>query len=533
MSEAYDFDFIVIGSGFGGSVSAMRLSEKGYSVCVLERGRRYRAEDFPKSNWNVRKFLWMPKMKLLGIQVLSLFKNILILSGSGVGGGSLNYGNVLVEPGDAFYNAETWKDLRNWKETLAPCYAEAKRMLGVVKNPRSTVADETLLDVARRMGRDHTFRMLDVGVFFGEPEKTVSDPYFGGGGPDRAGCNFCGGCLVGCRYNAKNTLDKNYLHFAEKNGTRIVPDAQVYDIRPMQEGKVGFTVSFQDPSAWVMKKKRRLKTRSVVVAAGALGTVDLLLRCKEINRSLPKISDQLGRNARTNSETLLGVTTRDKSINFSEGVGITSGFYPDDVTYIEPVRYPEGSSFMKLIAGPLTEGRSWPVRAVKFIANIFLHPLDSFHLIFHLNWARSSIIFLVMQTLDTRLHFSIKRSILPFPRAKLVTTPDKGKRISAFIQIGYDVAKRFSKKVKGIPQSTITEAVLNIPATAHILGGCIIGKDAAHGVVDEYCRVFGYDNLYVADGSVIPANLGVNPSLTITALAEHAMKGIKQKKEMT
>ena len=533
MPEAYDYDFIVIGSGFGGSVSAMRLSEKGYSVCVIERGRRYRTEDFPKTNWNLRKFLWMPKMKLLGIQVLTLFKNILILSGSGVGGGSLVYGNALVEPGDAFYNAESWKELRNWKETLAPCYAEAKRMLGVVRNTHATITDETLLDVAREMKRDHTFRMLDVGVFFGEPEKTVPDPYFGGSGPDRAGCNFCGGCMVGCRYNAKNTLDKNYLYFAEQNGTKIVPDAQVYNIVPIQEGKAGFEVFFQDPSAWLNKKKRRLTARSVVVAAGALGTMDLLLRCKEVEKTLPKMSNMLGYNARTNSETLLGVTTRDKTINFSEGIGISSGFNPDDVTYLEPVRYPDGSSFMKFIAGPMTEGRSWFVRAVKFITNIFLHPLDSFHLIFHLNWARRSIIFLVMQTLDTRLHFSMKRSLVPFPRVKLVTAPDKGKRISAYIQVAYDVAKRFSKKVRGIPQSTITEAVLNIPATAHILGGCVIGKDAAHGVVDEHCRVFGYENLYVVDGSVVPANLGVNPSLTITALAEHAMSGIEEKKQIS
>lgn len=523
------FDFVVIGSGFGGSVSAMRLTEKGYSVCILERGRRFLTEDFPKTNWNLRKYLWMPKLKLLGIEAMTLFNNVLILSGSGVGGGSLVYGNVLLEPGDSFYNAEGWKGLANWKEELAPHYGEAKRMLGIARNPRSTVADDIMHEMAKEMKRGHTFNYLDVGVFFGEPEKTVPDPYFGGKGPERAGCNFCGGCLIGCRYNAKNTLDKNYLYFAEKNGAKIIPEAKVYKILPIGDGGKGYEVYFEKPSAWFAKKKRRLRARAIVISAGVLGTLELLLRCKHVYKTLPKISDKLGFEVRTNSETILGVTTKDKTIDFSEGVAVTSSFYVNDATHIEVARYPAGSSFMKLIAGRMTEGQLPLARAIKFVANIFLHPVDTLRLLLHPNWAKKTIIFIGMQTVDAKIRFKVKRSVFSFFCRSLVTEADKEKRASGYIKIAYDFTKAFAKRVRGIPQSTIPEAVLDIPITVHILGGCVIGKDPSHGVVNDRCRVFGYKNMYITDASIIPANLGVNPCLTITALAEYAMSKVETK----
>lgn len=526
----YDFDFIVVGSGFGGSVSAMRLSEKGYKVCVLERGKRYRAEDYPKSNWSLRRYLWMPIIKCFGIQNLSLFKNVLILSGSGVGGGSLVYANTLLQPSDAFYKASAWRDLADWKKELEPHYATARKMLGVTRNPITTEIDTKLKEIAHDMGRGHTFTSVDVGIYFGEPGKQgqmVPDPFFGGAGPERAGCNMCGGCMVGCRHGAKNTLDKNYLYFAEKNGAEVRPESSVYDIRPLEGG--GYEVFVERSTAWLFKERYSLRARSVVLSAGVLGTVNLLLKCKLVTRSLPNISDRLGHDVRTNSEALVGVTTRDPKLDFSQGIAITSSFFPDEHTHIEPVRYPKGSSFMKLLAAPMADEGTRVTRPLKLVLASILNPIDTLRLIFNRRWAENTIILLVMQTLDNKMRFKLGRNLFTFFRKKMTTHVDAEQKIPSYIAVGHVVARALASKVNGIPQSAVNEVMLQIPTTAHILGGCGIAADRDHGVIDVNHEVFGYKGLYVCDGSVIPANLGVNPSLTITAMTERCMSRIPPK----
>ncbi|MBI2605755.1 MAG: GMC family oxidoreductase [Deltaproteobacteria bacterium] len=527
-SRRFDFDYIVVGSGFGGSVSALRLSEKGYKVCVLERGRRYGTEDYPLTNWNLRKYLWMPLLKCFGIQNMSLFRDILILSGCGVGGGSLVYANTLLEPGDSFYKSPHWKDLADWKAELAPHFATAKKMLGVTRNPRFNEADEKLHEVAREMGRDQTFSGVDVGVFFGkagEEGRNVPDPYFEGKGPARAGCNLCGGCMVGCRYNAKNTLDKNYLYFAEKNGAEIRPESNVVDIRPLEGG--GYEIQVERSTAWFLKQPYALRARGVVLAAGVLGTVNLFLRCRDVTRSLPRLSPRVGFDVRSNSEALIGVTTKDRGRDFTRGLAITSGFYPDGHTHVEPVRYPKGSSFMRLLAVPMVDAGNRFTRPLKMLATCLVQPLSLMWLVFNRRWAESTVILLVMQTLDSRMRLKLGRSLFTFFRRGMGTEVDSAQKVPSFIPIGHMVARSLAKKVNGIPQSAVNEVLLQIPTTAHILGGCVIGADQGRGVIDSGHEVFGYKNMYVCDGSVIPANLGVNPSLTITAMTERCMRKIR------
>ncbi|MGK5085448.1 GMC family oxidoreductase [Bdellovibrionota bacterium FG-1] len=529
-----EYDYIIIGSGFGGSVSALRLAEKGYKVCVLERGKRYQDSDFAQTNWDVRRFLWMPLLKCFGIQNLSLFKNILVLSGSGVGGGSLVYANTLLEPGKDFFEAPIWKDLADWKAELSPHYAAARQMLGVTPNPRLNFVDETLRDIAVEMGRGDTFKTADVGVFFGESGKTVPDPYFGGKGPERAGCKFCGGCMVGCRHNAKNTLVKNYLYFAEKQGINIISEQQVTDIRPIEtaQGVQGYEVQAECSTAWFSKKPRILKARQIIVSAGVLGTLSLLLRCKFVTRSLSRISERLGHDVRTNSEALIGVSElgATEERDYSKGVAISSVFHPDNHTHIEPVRYSHGSDFMRLLAAPMTDGGNRLIRPLKFILTLLSKPVDTIRLLFNRNWAGTTVILLVMQTLDNKMSFKLGRSLFTFFRKKLTTAPEEGSlRVPSYIPIGHQVARAFAKKVGGIPQSALNEVVLSIPTTAHILGGCGIGASPKTGVIDQNHQVFGYPGLYICDGSTIPANLGVNPSLTITALTERAMSRIPKK----
>ena len=530
------YDFVIIGSGFGGSVSAMRLTEKGYKVLVLERGKRFRDEDFPKTNWNIWKYLWLPALRCFGIMQFSLLKDVLVLHGDGVGGGSLMYGNVLMEPEEKYFDQPDWKNVNDWKSALKPHYAQARFMLGVNQSQNLWTADEILKRMADREGVGDTFRTTEVGVFFGEEGKEdqeVKDPYYGGEGPSRQGCNFCGGCMVGCRYNAKNSLVKNYLYFAEKWGAEVWPECEVHDIQPLidsQQDGARYQVAYRRTTAWLNKPEHKVRAHNVIVSAGTLGTNSLLLRCRDITQSLPKISSQLGKMVRTNSETLFGVINRELTTNYSEGLAITSVFQPDQVTAVEPVRYPEGSSFIRLLSGPLIQpGGSVPTRILRTLVNIVLHPIDFLSNYFIPGWAHRTTIFLVMQTEDNQIHLRLGRSFLTLYRRNLVSMSDEEKTIPHTIEVGQKIVSNFAQETNGIPVSSIHESLFNVPTTAHLLGGCSIGRDDREGVLDLDCQVFNYPGLYVVDGSIVPANPGINPSLTITALAEYAMNRMPPK----
>ncbi len=527
-------DFVVIGSGFGGSVAAMRLAEKGYRVLVLERGRRFRDEDFARTNWNIFKYLWLPALRCFGIQSLTLLRNVLVFHGSGVGGGSLVYAGVLMEPDDALFKAHGWRHLANWKTVLRPHYETAKRMLGVTPNPHLWPADEALRGIADELGQGDTFQPTEVGVFFGEPGREgepVDDPYFGGEGPLRHGCNHCGGCMVGCRYNAKNTLVKNYLHFAERWGAEIRAEVTVTNIRALPGSEpdgARYEVTTRPTTAWLHRPHSTLRARNVVLAAGVLGTLKLLYHCRDVARTLPDLSPRLGERVRTNSEALLGATARGRQTDFSRGLAITSVFRADGVTAIEPVRYPEGSSFMRLLAAPLVEaGDSGAVRRVlKVLAAALRRPLDFLRAAVFPGWAFRTTILLVMQTEDTLMRLRFGRGLLTLFRRGLISEPDAESPCVAELPVGHTVTRAFARRVDGIPQGAITESLLNIPTTAHILGGAPMGRSAEEGVVDANCEAHNYPGLYVVDGSIVPANPGINPSLTIAALAEHAMSHI-------
>ncbi|MBX3065071.1 MAG: GMC family oxidoreductase [Anaerolineae bacterium] len=536
MRDQTVFDYVIIGSGFGGSVSAMRLAEKGYSVLVLERGKRYRDPDFAKNNWMIWKYLWAPWLRCFGILQISLFKHVLVLHGSGVGGGSLGYANVLMEPSDELFTSPAWSHLADWKQLLKPHYATARRMLGVAVNPRLGPADQVLREIAAELGSDSTFQATPVGVFFGKPEQAdqeVPDPYFDGEGPARRPCNFCGGCMVGCRHNAKNTLVKNYLYFAEKKGAQVWSEIEARDVRPL-EGKQAdgarYEVICRKSTAWTVKQEQRIRARNVIFSAGTLGTLRLLFRCRDVTRSLPKLSLRLGETVRTNSESLLGVTNRGLHTDFSSGVAITSIFNADDVTRVEPVRYPRGSSLMRFMAGPLINlGNHIPTRIWRSIVEIITHPRDFLKVHLLPGWAQRSTILLVMQTEDNAIHLRLGRSLLTLFRRGLVSDLGSAAPIPTRIDIGHEVTRSFAQKTNGIPLGSINEGLFNVPLTAHILGGCAFGLDAQDGVVDLDCQLHHYPGLYVVDGSIVPANPGVNPSLTITAMAEYAMSRISTK----
>src|SRR5581483_5702569 len=524
-APAYDYDWIVVGSGFGGSVSALRLAEKGYRVAVLEAGRRFEDEDFPKSAWRFRKFVWFPRAGRRGIMRIYLFKDIAILAGCGVGGGSLVYANTLYVPPREFFEAEEWRMMQDWEAALAPHYEEAKRMLGATEVPFENDTDRLFKELADDM--DVEYRRPTVGVFFGEPGKTVEDPYFGGDGPDRSGCIRCGACMVGCRHNAKNTLRKNYLWFAEKYGVEILPERHVTDIRPRNDdGSEGYEVASERPGAWVRKRRETFTAKGVVVSAGAVGSNWLLRSCKEFG-SLPKLSDRLGEVVRTNSEALLAVTSSKDRYDFHRSVAISSSIYPDEVTHIENVTYGEAGDAMGLLFTALTEGGTRVTRPLKWAGHVVEHPIRFIRLLWKRGWAKRTVILLVMQTLNNSMRFKAIR----IGRRKLIlqTQQDPDNPNPTWIPAANEAAERLAEKIEGIPQSNLPEALLNTPATAHILGGAVIAPDKEHGVVDLRQRAFGYENLLVCDGSVVPANPGVNPSLTITALAEHAMSFIDPK----
>jgi len=526
MSE--QFDFIVIGSGFGGAVAALRLAEKGYSVCVLEAGRRWQSEDFPRTNWDVRNFLWAPKLGCTGIQRISLLKDFMALSGAGVGGGSLVYAAVLMMPLDPFFKDPQWNDLDpDWKATLAPHYQTARHMLGVATNPRTWPADRLLKEYGEDIGRGAHFAPTEVGIFFGESGVTVPDPYFGGEGPERTGCDFSGACMVGCRTGGKNTLDKNYLFLAEKRGAKIVPETAATAIQPDGEG--GYFVHTKKGTSIFTREKNIWRAKKVVVAAGTIETLRLLHHSKHLGY-LPNLSDTLGDKFRTNSEVLNGINTNQKEINFSEGIAITSILQVTDSTSIEVVRYNEGSDVMGLMASVLTENGTRFTRPLKYFWKVLSHPIQFLKCSWIFGWAHRTIILLVMQVYDNHLKISYKPSRWLPGKMKLVSKSPKG-GIPTFIPEANEAAKALAKKTGGIPQGAISEVMLNRPLTAHVLGGCPIAADTEKGVVDKFGQAFGHPGLYVTDGSIMPANLGVNPSLTITALAEHCMTAIPPKGE--
>lgn len=528
-------DFVIIGSGFGGSVSALRLTEKGFTVRVLERGRRFRDEDFPATNWNLRKALWAPALRCFGILQISPFRDIYVLHGAGVGGGSLGYANVLMAPGEEMYRAPAWRHLADWKALLAPHYDTARRMLGVTANPRTWPADHLLREIAAELGTGHTWRPTPVGTFFGRPDEegvTVPDPYFGGEGPARTGCIHCGGCMVGCRYNAKNTLVKNYLYLAEKWGATVEAEVEVRDVVPLPEGQpdgARYEVVYRSATALLFRGERRLRARNVVVAAGALGTLRLLFRCRDVTRSLPRLSPRLGDLVRTNNESLLGVIARDDKADYSQGIAITSIVHADPVTTIEPVRYSPGSSMMRLLTGPIIDSGSGVTRLLRSLWGIVSRPADFARTHFRGRWAQRTTILLAMQTEDTRIRLRLGRGLYTLFRRGLVSEPDPDSGHPSAIAISRRVTRRFAEKNDGIAAGSINESLLGVPMTAHILGGCPFGTGAADGVVGLDCQVHNYPGLYVVDGSIVPANPGVNPSLTITALAEYAMSRMPAK----
>jgi len=532
--EELDYDWIVVGSGFGGSVAALRLAEKGYRVAVIEAGRRWRDEDFDRTGWNLRRMFWAPALGLVGPTRISLFKDIFIASGAGVGGGSLVYANTLYRAKPSFFAHPQWAGLNDWGTLLQPHYTVAERMLGVQTVPWDSDGQQLLRKVATHIGVQDSFTRTPCGVFFGEAGVSVPDPYFGGAGPARTGCVRCGGCTMGCDVGAKNTLLKNYLWFAERAGVQIIPETEVMDIRPLGEqsaqggqdgkaGAMGYAIQTRKSTAWLRRQPRTLRARGAVIAAGALGTNQLLARCRLVG-GLPNLSARLGAMVRTNSESILAVTLPDDRLQPSRDVAISASVHVSHDTHIELVTYGERGSVLKLFFTLLTGDGTRLTRPVKLLGQIVRHPWRFMRSLSPAHWGRRTVIMLVMQSLDNAIAFVAKRGV--FGGVSLATEQDPRNPNPTFIREGFDAAAWLAQETGGIAQSMVMEALANIPTTAHILGGAVIGSDASTGVVDRDGRAFGYRNLIVCDGSILPANPGVNPSLTIAALAEQLMSTV-------
>ncbi|GID06863.1 GMC oxidoreductase [Pseudomonas sp. 008] len=536
MKPAFDFDFIVIGSGFGGSVSAHRLTEKGYRVGVVEMGRRWTADDFPKSNWDARRWIWMPALKMFGFYSMRMFRHVVVASGNAVGGGSITYANALLRPSDKVWDEGSWVGLTDWKSIMPQHYAEAERMLGVTEGKILGEADMRLRRMAELQGVAHTFHPPKVGTFFAPegdvPGKTYSDPYFGGEGPERGSCVGCGGCMMGCRHNAKNTLDKNYLYFAEKHGAKVFSETKVVDVRPLNgvtDGSEGYEVHTECSTSWLGKNKRVFRARGVVFAASSLGTMELLFRLRE-KGSLPLISQDLGNRIRTNAESLIGVRFPSSDKSMSPGLAGGASIYLDERTHIGVVRYPEGSDAMGLMMTLMCGGRPGWSRIGAWLLTLITNPLRAIRVHNPRGFARQNILLLVMQTVDAHINMRLKRRwFWPFG-TRLVT---EGNPIPTFIPEANAFAEKGAKALGGIATTFLSEILFNVPTTAHCMGGCAMAEVAEFGVMDYKNRVFGYQNMFICDGSMLSANLGVNPSLTITALTEHAMSYIPSKAEST
>ncbi|MGC0365183.1 cholesterol oxidase [Rhodococcus sp. 27YEA15] len=516
--RATDFDVLIVGSGFGGSVSALRLVEKGYKVGVLEAGRRYADADFAKTSWDLKKFLWAPKLGCFGIQRVHLLRDCLILAGAGVGGGSLNYANTLYQPPEPFFQDKQWAHITDWRSELTPYYEQAQKMLGVVQNPHMTPADEIMKSVADDMGVGDTFIQTPVGVYFGEAGKKAADPYFGGVGPERTGCIECGECMTGCRHGAKNTLLKNYLGLAEKAGAQIIPMTTVSGLRESRDGS--WDVFTERTGAFRRKNRRTYTAGHVILAAGTWGTQHLLFDMKDTG-ALPNLSDTLGELTRTNSESIVGAGKYkvDPDLDLTRGVAITSSFHPSSDTHIEPVRYGKGSNAMGLLQTLMTDGGGSKPRWVTWLGAVARNPAQFLRMMTVKDWSERTIIALVMQNLDNSITTYTKKGL--FGRRKVTSKQGHGEPNPTWIPEGNEATRRVAAKIDGVAGGTWGE-IFNVPLTAHFLGGCAIATDPDHGVIDPYHRVFGYPTLSVVDGSAVSANLGVNPSLTISAQAERA-----------
>ena len=520
-----DFDVIIIGSGFGGSVSALRLTEKGYRVGVIEAGRRFADKDFPKTSWRLSRFLYAPRLGLRGIQRIHALPDVLVLAGAGVGGGSLVYANTLYIPPDSYFNDKQWAHITDWKSELLPWYDQASRMLGVADNPYFSPSDKAMKDAAIEMGVGHTFRMAPLGVHFGSgPGQLTPDPYFGGVGPDRHGCMQCGGCMTGCRFNAKNTLPKNYLGLAEKAGAQVFPEHTVTSIDEQKDGS--WKIYARGSSSW-LGRKRVFTASQVIVAAGTYNTQKLMHTMKA-SGTLPNISENLGKLSRTNSEALTGALMPKSSIDYSQGSAITSSFFPDEYTHIEPVRYGKGSNAMGLLQTLMTDGADGKARRRQWLRTLVTHPSQIARILNVRRWSERTVIALVMQNVDSSLRVSPKRSIFGW---RLTSQNDSEKPNATFIPAANEVVRRIAEKAGGIPGGNIGD-LISAPFTAHFVGGCVIGDSPSTGVIDPYHRVWNYPTLHIVDGASVTANLGVNPSLTITAQAERAMSMWPNKGEL-
>jgi cholesterol oxidase len=532
-NEQFDFDFVVVGSGFGGSVAAYRLAEKGYRVAVMEMGRRWTSENLPPTSWYLHRWFWRPKLGLRGFFNIRYFRHVTVLHGCAVGGGSITYATTLLRPPERVWQNGSWAGLADWKSEMPRHYAAASRMLGVVENTILGPADHLLKAAAEEVGVGKTFYCTSVAIFQA-PEgesggKTFFDPFFGGEGPARTTCIACGGCMMGCRYGAKNTLDLNYLYLAEKRGTQVFAETKVVDVKPLNgsaDGADGYEVHTVRSTAWFNQQPRRFTCRGVVFSGSSLGTTELLFHLKD-KGSLPRISDQLGNHVRTNSESLLSVRIPGSREDLSKGVAIGSGIYVDEHTHIEAVRYPSGSDTMSMLTTILTGGVPGRERIVLWLRNLVVallrHPFRTLRILQPFGWARENVVLLCMQALEGDLQMRWQRSwFWPFSKS----LASHGNKVPTYIPRANDFAETFARLTGGTAMSMVPEILFNIPGTAHCLGGCVIADSAEHGVVDERHRLFGYSNAYVCDGSVVAANLGVNPSLTITALAERAMSFI-------
>lgn len=518
------FDYAIVGSGFGGSVSALRLVEKGYDVVMLEKGMELTAKDFPETNWNVKRWLWAPLLGFRGLFMMRPFRHVSVLAGAGVGGGSLTYANTLPIPKRGFFASPSWATLADWEKELAPHYQTARRMLGAAPTNFLTPADALLKSIAEERGTPEAFEKPHVAVYIGEPGVTAPDPYFGGEGPARTGCLRCGACMTGCRHGAKNTLDKNYLYFARKRGLTLHADTEVVHVAPLPDG--GYRITARQGRSWFGRKVVVYEAKNVVFSAGALGTNSLLLRLKSDPTSLPRISDELGRRVRTNSESLIIVTVPGTPVDHSTGIAINSLLQTDDHSHLEMVRYGSGSGFFRLIMVPHVAGTPGVLQVLRIFVAMLMRPWLTLRAFFVWNWARATMILLYMRSDEGTLRFV--RGAFGIMNTEL----EQGARPEAAIPEATELALLIAKKSGGIAMSPNYEPLLNVPTTAHILGGCAMGDSAATGVIDTQHRVFGYDGLYVIDGSSISANPGVNPSLTITALAERAMSFIPARNQL-